>query len=80
MTPTKSVSASNNSRSQTRARDLSSNGGTPKKLRKRRKIPNDENGLNLRNLRKFDKLSGGFKDKDFSDQYSISKVDRFLQK
>jgi len=70
---------SSKSKSQSRVRDLSSNGGTPKKIKKRRKIE-DVDGLNLRNLRKFDRATGGFKDKDFSDQYSISKVDRFLIK
>ena len=70
---------SSKSKSQSRVRDFSSNGGTPKKIKKRRKN-DDVDGLNLRNLRKFDRLTGGFKDKDFSDQYSISKVDRFLIK
>lgn len=36
--------------------------------------------LNLKNLRKFDKQTGGFQDKDFNEEFSKSKVDTFVQK
>ena len=36
--------------------------------------------INLRNLRKFDNLSGGFKDKDFTEEYSVSKTLIYLQR
>ena len=36
--------------------------------------------FNLRNLRKFDRISGGFRDKDFTEEYSEQKTLAFLQR
>lgn len=32
---------------------------------------NNPNTISLRNLRKFDKVTGGFRDKDFTEEYSV---------
>jgi hypothetical protein len=38
------------------------------------------NTINLRNLRKFDKATGGFRDKNFSEEYSVNKAEKYLQR
>lgn len=40
----------------------------------------DQSIFNLRNLRKFDKQSGGYREKEFTEEYGIDKAENFLHK
>ena len=42
------------------------------------RLVNQSRDLNLKNLRKFDHVTGGFKDKEFTEQYSVNKTALFL--
>ena len=41
---------------------------------------NNPNTISLKNLRKFDKATGGFRDKNFTEEYSVQKTEKYLSK
>lgn len=41
---------------------------------------NNQNTINLNNLRKFDKATGGFRDKNFTEEYSVNKAEIYLSR
>lgn len=38
------------------------------------------NTINLKNLRKFDKATGGFRDKNFTEEFSVQKTEKYLSR
>ena len=41
---------------------------------------NNPNTINLKNLRKFDKATGGFRDKNFTEEFSVQKTEKYLSR
>lgn len=71
-----SKSRINDSRSRAdQTRDLSQ-GGAPSPVRG----TNNPNTINLKNLRKFDKATGGFRDKNFTEEFSVNKTELYLSR
>ena len=71
-----SKSRVNDSRSRIdQTRDLSQS-GAPSPVRG----TNNPNTINLKNLRKFDKATGGFRDKNFTEEYSVNKTELYLSR
>jgi hypothetical protein len=41
---------------------------------------NNPNTINLKNLRRFDKATGGFRDKNFTEEFSVNKTEQYLSR